>query len=545
MNVRPPLPVFVCVAVLAAALLVCTGTAATGDVLTVVADAFYSPLYLNRGERVRFMLSGGQVREIELVDCGLDIRDAPDADPRKRQWTLWAQTRIDGAPFRLLYSPFDMKALYRPKVVNGMRIALDGVQGMPDVFPEARDKNRTTGQAQPPAHVRLWVNDATRPLLPNCHPWFDLARHRRKEAGALRAQDFWLRQDKDIHPGGAAPDSNLKTGFLGYWGYGVHVGLDLNLKTNTPLFCVADGGIPQSRSPMKKNVPPSPDRTRYVVRSANGDEWWFYNAHCERLIAPTGMPMKAGEVYANSGTQRAGSPHAHTELSMRRADGTEFFLNPWPVMWQGFENARLAAGFPQARIAPLGPVATGEPVEFRAEPALPSGGPALAWQWIFDDGTRTNGPTVRKTFASPGLHQAILIVRTDKGFDLDEQFVTVGHGGPRGPVLKREITALPRLPVAEQQVAFMVGATRAEGRAIEEEVPPLTFTWDFGDGATATGATVEHAFAASGWYYVTVRVFDPSSGAARLDWYGLEITPTPARRQRPAKDAAHLDRTAE
>jgi hypothetical protein len=45
---------------------------------------------------------------------------------------------------------------------------------------------------------------------------------------------------------------------------------------------------------------------------------------------------------------------------------------------------------------------------------------------------------------------------------------------------------------------------------------PLTYTWDFGDGGTATGPTPTHVFAEEGTYPVTFTVDDGLGGAARL-----------------------------
>lgn len=52
-----------------------------------------------------------------------------------------------------------------------------------------------------------------------------------------------------------------------------------------------------------------------------------------------------------------------------------------------------------------------------------------------------------------------------------------------------------------QPLLFTARATDADG-------DPLTYTWDFGDGETATGATVEHTYAAAGTYVAVVTVSD-------------------------------------
>lgn len=55
-------------------------------------------------------------------------------------------------------------------------------------------------------------------------------------------------------------------------------------------------------------------------------------------------------------------------------------------------------------------------------------------------------------------------------------------------------------------------------RNVAQSLPPAMlatpFRWDFGDGATASGFTVRHAYAHAGWYKITVRYEWP----ARHQW---------------------------
>jgi PKD repeat protein len=45
----------------------------------------------------------------------------------------------------------------------------------------------------------------------------------------------------------------------------------------------------------------------------------------------------------------------------------------------------------------------------------------------------------------------------------------------------------------------------------------VIYTWDFGDGQTATGAAADHRYAQSGTYHVTLSVNDGSGMACSTD----------------------------
>jgi PKD repeat protein len=60
-------------------------------------------------------------------------------------------------------------------------------------------------------------------------------------------------------------------------------------------------------------------------------------------------------------------------------------------------------------------------------------------------------------------------------------------------------------------------AIQFAGSGADPDGDPLTFSWDFGDGATATGTDPTHTYAAAGVYTVTLSVVDPfgASSAAQ------------------------------
>lgn len=80
-------------------------------------------------------------------------------------------------------------------------------------------------------------------------------------------------------------------------------------------------------------------------------------------------------------------------------------------------------------------------------------------------------------------------------------YTTGGGGGGNQPPSITTATATPTSGVSPLTVNFTGAATDPEGN-------PLTYTWTFGDGQTASGATVSHAYAASGTYTALLSVSD-------------------------------------
>ena len=128
-----------------------------------------------------------------------------------------------------------------------------------------------------------------------------------------------------------------------------------------------------------------------------------------------------------------------------------------------------------------------------------SDGRLRQYRWDFGDGNRTTGRKVRHAFDAPGRYTVTLEVEDDSkgpcavGTDTLEVWVN------EAPVAK---AGHPDRGAVSEAFPFTAEeSTDADGRLTKYE-------WDFGDGSTAEGSPVEHAFAESGTYEVRLTVTD-------------------------------------
>ena len=139
----------------------------------------------------------------------------------------------------------------------------------------------------------------------------------------------------------------------------------------------------------------------------------------------------------------------------------------------------------------------GETVFFSAEQST---GSIVEYLWNFGDGTIGTGETVEHVYDAPGTYAVTLTVTDEIGQqDTDTEDVPVAQDS--APTAS--IAFSPESPAVQQTVFYTGEASRpASGREIVE------YRWEFGDGDSATGIRVEHAYAAAASYTVALTVTD-------------------------------------
>lgn len=123
----------------------------------------------------------------------------------------------------------------------------------------------------------------------------------------------------------------------------------------------------------------------------------------------------------------------------------------------------------------------------------------ISYAWDFGDGTSSAEPVVKHVYEKGGNYTVTLTVKDESGLECDTavstQAVTVNTPPKAG-------FNAPDLSCVGNELVFNASATKDDNPA------NMTYHWDFGDGTTAEGAEVSHAFAKGGSYNVTLSVDD-------------------------------------
>lgn len=138
-------------------------------------------------------------------------------------------------------------------------------------------------------------------------------------------------------------------------------------------------------------------------------------------------------------------------------------------------------------------------------------GSIISFAWNFGDGVTASGATASHSFAAPGTYTVTLTVTDNSGATgRDTAIVTVTN---RAPVANAGV----------DQTAAVNTAVTFAGTGSDADGTVASYSWSFGDGASAVGASVTHAYAAAGTYTATLTVTD-NLGATASDTAQATIT---------------------
>ena len=127
-----------------------------------------------------------------------------------------------------------------------------------------------------------------------------------------------------------------------------------------------------------------------------------------------------------------------------------------------------------------------------------------SYNWNFGDGNLGTGPTPSHTYVTSATFTVSLHVTDSlKTSVMTSQSITVSSQ----PQLTANLTISPASPAVNSTVTFTGAAVNG--------ISPYTFSWNFGDNAKATGATVTHTYNAAGTFTVSLNVTDNTGSLAR------------------------------
>lgn len=130
-------------------------------------------------------------------------------------------------------------------------------------------------------------------------------------------------------------------------------------------------------------------------------------------------------------------------------------------------------------------------------------GDRLTYQWDFGDGATATGASVTHAFETSGMHTVTLVANDGRASSAPATTTaTIINRAPQANIYY-STSATDKYKPIDFDGSY---STDPDGDA-------LTYHWDFGDGITATGQKVSHAWQQSGRYDVTLTVSDGEATA--------------------------------
>jgi len=171
---------------------------------------------------------------------------------------------------------------------------------------------------------------------------------------------------------------------------------------------------------------------------------------------------------------------------------------------------------PEASLAKVDPVCPGANISFDASGSKDPDGNVLLYTWDFGDGTVTKGSAkMNHVYKEGGVYVVTVTV--------DDQ-----QGSPCSFTSASTKVRVNRPPVANagpNTVCCMGTDSKFDGSgSTDPDADELTYTWDFGDGATAKGQKVTHRYTKPGQYKVTLTVKDNSGTSCNSSFASFTAT---------------------
>jgi len=143
-------------------------------------------------------------------------------------------------------------------------------------------------------------------------------------------------------------------------------------------------------------------------------------------------------------------------------------------------------------------IETGDIITFDASDSYDPDGSIVSYLWDFGDGTTATDATVNHAYAENGIYTVTLTITDNYGaIGTASAVKTVGNRLPVASFTESATNVL-----TNEVIYFNASDSCDPDGTIED------YSWDFGDGNTATGKVADHAYADNGNYTVTLAVTD-------------------------------------
>jgi hypothetical protein len=295
---------------------VAAATPAKARVLQRAAKDTITPIELDWGDELKFKLRNGDLRKLKLVKTEARIVEGSRLNVKRYAFT--ASFELDGEALKIERVVPAQESFYEPVVMRGMRLWLDAVS---DIFQAdggfMLEKDAGIGiVCQPKRKARLAVNDLRDRICPEKLVWWYPEKGDRLDVrNCYRGEDVWM-----------GP----------YDGKLAHGGLDINMKSGTPLHAPIDFDdqfLFNSLAAGHNN-----NRWRGIRRWPNGSVWWLQAHHLNKMVAPERTPLKQGALYAETAGVHIGA-REHSHFAWRiTEEGEDYWLDPWIFFWQTFQD---------------------------------------------------------------------------------------------------------------------------------------------------------------------------------------------------------------
>jgi PKD repeat protein len=178
------------------------------------------------------------------------------------------------------------------------------------------------------------------------------------------------------------------------------------------------------------------------------------------------------------------------------------------------DRLHVTVNRPPTAVAGPDQLVTSSVVEFDGTGSSDLDGTIDSYLWDFGDGNTGTGASPRHVYQSPGTYRVRLTVTDDSGTIRNQHHDAMTVVVNAAPIADAGV---------DQLAAPGVNLSFIGTGSIDPDGEIASYTWDFGDGASASGPRVSHAYQKPGTYTVRLTVRDDTGHAQALDYDEAQV----------------------